>query len=69
MPDSDAVRQQRRRDRLAGRLQPVAPCPTCGKAAKGRGAPLCSRCWLHTDAGREWQRARVQAYRLRRRVT
>lgn len=65
MPDSAADRKRRQRARQRGELPPVPICPSCGKPAKGQGAPLCSRCWLKTDAGREWQRARVQRYRLR----
>ena len=54
--------------RLAGVLPPLAPCPVCGLVVRStRTAPLCSRCWRRSDAGREWDRLRVQA--RRRRVT
>lgn len=66
MPDSDAAaRKRRQRARNRGELPPVPTCPDCGKPAKGQHAPLCSRCWLKTSEGREWQRLRIQAWRKR----
>lgn len=67
MPDSPNERKARQRARERGELPPVPTCPCCGRAARGAHAPLCSRCWLQTTAGREWQRSRVQAWRTRSR--
>lgn len=67
-PDTPAERKRRQRARDRGELPPLPPdpiCPGCGKAAKGEHAPLCSRCWLKTPEGREWQRLRMQTWRKR----
>ena len=62
MPDpTGAERQQRWRDRRkAGQS---APTCSCGRKAYGEHAPLCRRCWLVTDAGREWNRLRIARLR------
>ena len=62
MPNpTSAARTQRYRERLKqGQTVPVC---SCGRQARGEHAPLCSRCWLKTDAGREWQRLRVARFR------
>lgn len=67
MPDpTGAERQQRWRDRQ--RTGQQAPTCTCGRKAYGEHAPLCRRCWLATDAGREWERQRIAAIRAARRA-
>jgi hypothetical protein len=65
MPDpTNADRQRRWRQRQAGELSPTVVC-SCGKRALGDHGGLCSRCWLKTAEGREWQRLRMQAFRRR----
>jgi hypothetical protein len=59
-----ADRNRRWRDRKAGLLPQVATCAACSRRCSGSHGELCSRCWLRTDAGREWQRLRMAAYRL-----
>jgi ribosomal protein L32 len=63
MADSPTERKRRQRARERGDL-PDLPVCSCGKRIRS-GRQLCSRCWLKTDEGREWQRQRVQSYRLR----
>jgi hypothetical protein len=63
MPDTPADRQRRRRARQRGEMPDLLTC-SCGKCIRG-DRELCSRCWLRTDAGREWQHDRLQAWRLR----
>ena len=59
-----AAATARWRLRKAGVLPPLAPCPICGRVVRStRTAPLCSRCWRRSPAGREWDRLRVQARR------
>lgn len=61
MPDTPAERKARQRARERGDLPDLPVCP-CGKRIRGDRL-LCSRCWLRTDAGREWQRQRLQTWR------
>ena len=66
MPDpTGAARQQRWRDRQ--RTGQAAPVCQCGRKAYGEHAPLCRRCWLATDAGREWNRLRIARLRAAKR--
>ena len=70
MPDRSAVRTRRYRARLAGLPDQGAPqpClrPLCGVLVRSsRTAPLCSQCWKRSPAGREANRARMQARRAR----
>jgi hypothetical protein len=66
-PDpTNAERQQRWRDRRkAGQSATIC---ACGRLAYGEHAPLCRKCWLVTDAGREWNRLRIARLRASRRV-
>ena len=66
--DSSAARTRRYRLRLAGEPDPAAPqpCPECGRLVRStRTAPLCSRCWKRSPAGREANRERMAALRRR----
>jgi hypothetical protein len=66
MPDpTNAERQQRWRDRRKA-SQSAAVC-SCGRLAYGEHAPLCRKCWLTTDAGREWNRLRIARLRAAKR--
>ena len=67
-PDpTNAERQQRWRNRRkAGQAAPACACG-CGRKAYGEHAPLARRCWLATDAGREWNRLRIAGLRASRR--
>jgi hypothetical protein len=66
-PDpTNAERQRRWRERRkAGQIEQVC---SCGRRAYGQHAPLCSRCWLKTDVGREWERQRIARLRAARRT-
>ena len=61
-PDDSTERTRRWRQRQRTG-DPLPVCSSCGKAIRGPHAPLCSRCWLRSDAGREWQRLRMAKYR------
>jgi hypothetical protein len=62
---ADAMR--RLRLRRAGLLPELATCTACSRQARStRTAPLCSRCWRLSPAGREWNRLRMAAARARR---
>jgi ribosomal protein L32 len=64
-PSRDKI--ARHRLRLAGKLPQLPICPDCGRTViSDRTAPLCSRCWKLTPAGREWNRARVARQRRKR---
>ena len=68
MTDSSAARTRRYRARLRGLPDPTAPqpCPDCGRLVRSRRtAPLCSRCWRRTPAGREANRLRMAARRTK----
>jgi hypothetical protein len=68
MPDltSGAAAMRRLRLRRAGLLPALSDCPTCGcQVRSARTAPLCSRCWRLSPAGREWNRQRMAARRAR----
>lgn len=68
MTDSSTIRTRRYRARLAGLPDPDAPqpCPQCGRLVRSRRtAPLCSRCWRRTPAGREANRLRMAARRTK----
>ena len=69
MPDrTNTERQRRWRLRQSGQLPPaVQVLCSCGKAHPGTHGQLCSRCWLKTAEGREWQRLRMATYRAKRR--
>ena len=57
--------QRRLRLRRAGLLPDLATCTDCDRQARStRTAPLCSRCWRLSPAGREWNRLRMAAQRL-----
>ena len=60
MPDNDATRAKRYRDRKAGLIPDLPPCASCGKQVRNQDKQgLCSRCWLKTPAGREWNAAKT----------
>lgn len=66
MPDpTAAARAKRYRDRQREGKQ--AQRCQCGRVAYGQNAPLCRKCWLVTDAGREWTRLRIARLRASRR--
>jgi hypothetical protein len=66
MPDpTGAARQQRWRDRQ--RTGQAATVCQCGRKAYGEHAPLCRKCWLVTNAGREWNRLRIARLRAAKR--
>lgn len=61
-----ATATARWRLRQVGLLPLLAPCPDCSRQVRSaRTAPLCSRCWRRSAAGREWDRLRVAARRAR----
>jgi ribosomal protein L32 len=63
--DMTAESMRRLRLRRAGLLPALPECTTCGcQVRSNRTAPLCSRCWRLSDAGREWNRRRMAAKRL-----
>ncbi len=61
---SSTDRQRRWRERQRGMLDPLPQCPECGARITTRSASphassgLCSACWMQTDEGREYDRAR-----------
>jgi predicted amidophosphoribosyltransferase len=58
--------QRRLRLRRAGLLPPLPTCPDCGRQMRStRNAPLCSRCWKRTPAGREANRLRMHHARIK----
>lgn len=60
-----AESMRRLRLRQAGLLPALTDCITCGCQVRStRTAPLCSRCWRLSDAGREWNRRRMAIARL-----
>ena len=60
-----AKSMRRLRLRQAGLLPALPDCTTCGRQVRStRTAALCSRCWRLSDAGREWNRHRMEAKRL-----
>ena len=66
MPDSSRRRTARWRARLAGLPDPDAPqpCPQCGRLVRSRRtAPLCSRCWKRSPAGKDANRERMRRAR------
>lgn len=68
MPDltRGAAAMRRLRLRRAGLLPAMPDCSTCGRQVRSaRTAPLCSRCWRLSPAGREWNRQRMAARRAR----
>ena len=69
MRDFSAARTRRYRLRLAGLPDPspLLPCPQCGRLVRStRTAPLCSRCWKRSPAGREQNRLRMARSRSQR---
>lgn len=59
---SSTERTRRYRARQRGLPDPDAPppCPECGRQVRStRTAPLCSRCWKRSPAGREANRQRM----------
>ena len=69
MPDpTNTARQQRWRDRQAGKLAAAVQltCPACGRTHTGARGQLCSRCWQSlTPEGRADRAARVAKTRAR----
>ena len=73
MADSSAARTRRYRARLRGLPDPTGPqpCPglwhlSCGRLVRSRRtAPLCSRCWARSRAGREQNRQRMARARAK----
>jgi hypothetical protein len=65
---TNSDRQQRWRDRQAGRLAAAVrvSCQACGKLHTGARGALCSRCWQSlTPEGRADRAARVAKTRAR----
>lgn len=66
---SNAERQRLWRLRQKGELPPVQRCPQCGGRMYGEGPlcghGLCSRCWLQTPEGQQYERDR-QRDKMRR---
>ena len=59
-----AESMRRLRLRQAGLLPALHECTACSRQARStRTAPLCSRCWRLSPAGREWNRLRMAARR------
>ena len=71
MPDpTNAARQQRWRDRQAGRLAPAPQltCQACGRRHTGARGVLCASCWTSlTPEGRADRVARVTRAQKRKR--
>lgn len=68
MPDlaHGAAAMRRLRLRRAGLLPALPDCSICGRQVRStRTAPLCTRCWRLSPAGREWNRQRMAARRSR----
>lgn len=68
MPDTNAQRQRRWRDRqrAGAAFQPLT-CQACGNPHRGAHDPLCSRCWERlTPEGRAAKAERVRQSRARR---
>jgi hypothetical protein len=66
VPDRSAARMRRLRARRKGQPDPAAPqpCPECGRLVRSMfTAPLCSRCWKRSPAGREANRLRMAKVR------
>jgi 5-methylcytosine-specific restriction endonuclease McrA len=61
---TNTARQRRwyARQKAGTPWQPLT-CQACGANCKGVHGALCSRCWLKTDVGREWQKNRVKEFR------
>lgn len=60
-----AAAMRRLRLRRAGLLPALPQCTACGRQVRSaRTAPVCSRCWRLTPAGREWNRMRMAIARL-----
>lgn len=59
-----AAAMRRLRLRRSGLLPELPACTDCGCQVRStRTAPLCSRCWRRSPAGREWNRQRMAAAR------
>ena len=55
------------RDRQNGKVDPLLPCPQCGKQVRTNNhGGLCSRCWYKTDEGRENCRQRTRKCRQKK---
>lgn len=70
VPDTNAERQRRWRQRQAGDLPPVQllACEACGRRHTGVHGVLCWRCWEQLTAeGRAARAERVRRWRARRR--
>ncbi len=66
MPLTPADKTARHRLRLAGDIPALPTCPQCGRTViSTRTAPLCSRCWKRSPAGKQWNRERVARQRKR----
>ena len=60
-----AAAMRRLRLRRAGLLPGLTTCLDCGRQVRStRTAPLCSRCWRRSPAGKEWNRQRMAQQRL-----
>lgn len=63
-PSTGAAAMRRFRLRRAGLLPALPDCTSCGRQVRSaRTAPLCSRCWRLSPAGREWNRLRMAVRR------
>ncbi len=59
-----AAAMRRLRLRRAGVLPDLPACTDCGRQVRStRTAPLCSRCWRRSTAGKEWNRQRMARLR------
>ena len=55
------------RDRQNGKVDPLLPCPQCGKQVRTNNhGGLCSRCWYKTDEGKENCRQRTRKCRQKK---
>ena len=69
---TNAVRQQRWRDRQKGAIPPASKvsCQACGKTHTGARGSHCSVCWeKHTPEGRAFKADRVRRARERKKLS
>lgn len=67
---TNAERQRRWWARQTGALPPAEriPCSSCGRIHTGARGILCSRCWAKTPEGKEFNRQRQKAFRVRQKL-
>jgi len=55
------------RERKKGTIDPLKPCPQCGKQVRTNNHNgLCSRCWYKTDEGKKNCRERTRKCRQKK---